>query len=263
MTITGNLTNAGNSTVAGNASGNGTGTDISGTLNGTVTGSSATGTGAHVADGAHISEGSTVTGSSDSGSGTVVEGNIRNSGQISGTSNKGDGLNLNATVSGGGKLSGNSVDGTGVHVSGDSAMNGGSLSGSTTNGSGMHLDGNLKHTPDSTINSSVVNGGHGQETTGQGSLVEVKPPVDPDKPELPVDKQAEKMMRIISNQQTITAQTGRQGTALQTSGYRPPEEPVEIEICVDGTCQSTNVHRQLSSASEGKDPESRKETKRQ
>ncbi|EDW1486789.1 filamentous hemagglutinin N-terminal domain-containing protein [Salmonella enterica subsp. enterica] len=250
--ITGNLTNTGNSTVAGNASGNGTGTNISGTLNGAVTGSSETGTGVHVNDGAHISAGSNVTGSSDTGSGTVVEGNINNLGQISGTSNKGDGLNLNATVSGGGKLAGNSVDGTGVHVSGNSAMNGGSLSGSTTNGSGLHLEGNLQHSPDSTINSSVAIGGQGQESTGQGSIVEVKPPVEPGKPEFPVDKQVEKMMNVISRQQVITGQTWHRGTALQTSGYRSSEEPVEIEICVDGTCQSANVHRQLSSASEGK-----------
>ncbi|EKO1959963.1 filamentous hemagglutinin N-terminal domain-containing protein [Salmonella enterica] len=250
--ITGNLTNTGNSMVVGNASGNGTGTNISGTLNGAVTGSSETGTGVHVNDGAHISAGSNVTGSSDTGSGTVVAGNINNLGQISGTSNKGDGLNLNATVSGGGKLVGNSVDGTGVHVSGNSAMNGGSLSGSTTNGSGLHLEGNLQHTPDSTINSSVAIGGHGQESTGQGGIVEVKPPVDPGKPESPVDKQVEKTMSVISRQQVITGQTWHRGTALQTSGYRSSEEPVEIEICVDGTCQSANVHRQLSSASEGK-----------
>ncbi|EDQ7954768.1 hypothetical protein CYE42_004190 [Salmonella enterica subsp. enterica serovar Oslo] len=141
-------------------------------------------------------------------------------------------------------------------------MNGGSLSGSTTNGSGLHLDGDLKHTPDSTINSSVATGGHGQESTGQGSLVEVKPPFEPGKPERPVDKQAEKMMSVISRQQTITAQTRHQGAALQMSGYRAPEEPVEIEICVDGMCQSANVDRQLSSASEGKGDASRKETKR-
>ncbi|EAO8184566.1 hypothetical protein AHV57_28570, partial [Salmonella enterica] len=252
VNITGNLTNAGNSTVAGNASGNGTGTNISGTLNGAVTGSSETGTGVHVIDGAQISAGSNVTGSSDTGSGTVVEGNINNLGQILGTSNKGDGLNLNATVSGGGKLAGNSVDGTGVHVSGNSAMNGGSLSGSTTNGSGLHLEGNLQHSPDSTINSSVAIGGQGQESTGQGSIVEVKPPVEPGKPEFPVDKQVEKTMSVISRQQVITGQTWHRGTALQTSGYRSSEEPVVIEICVDGTCQSANVHRQLSSASEGK-----------
>ena len=255
VNITGNLTNAGNSTVAGNASGNGTGTEISGALNGTVSGSSTAGTGAHVSDGAHISAGSSVAGSSDTGSGTVVEGSISNNGQISGTSNKGDGLNLNATVSGGGKLMGNSVDGTGVHVSGNSAMNGGSLSGSTTNGSGLHLDGDLKHTPDSTINSSVTIGGHGQESSGQGSIVEVKP-------ENPVDKQTEKMMSVISRQQAITAQKLRRGTVLQTSGYRPSDEPVEIEVCVDGECQSTNVHHQLSSASEGKDRMSEKDAKR-
>ncbi len=282
VTITGNLTNAGNSTVAGNANGNGTGTDISGALNGKVSGSSTTGTGAHVSDGAHISAGSSVAGSSDTGSGAVVEGNINSNGQISGTSNKGDGLNLNATVSGGGKLTGSSVDGTGAHVSGNSTMSGGSLSGSTTNGSGLHLDGDLKHTPDTSISNNVVAGGRGQESTGEGDIIEVKPPVEPDNPDTPVqpdnpdekpsnpvhpevpdvDKQAEKMMSVISRQQVITAQKLHRGTVLQTSGYRPSDEPVEIEVCVDGECQSTNVHHQLSSASEGKDRTSEKDAKR-
>ncbi|ENZ5957190.1 TPA: hypothetical protein ACTDLJ_004395, partial [Salmonella enterica subsp. enterica serovar Newport] len=238
------------------ATGNGTGAEISGSLDGVVTGSSTTGTGAHVSDGAHIAAGGSVTGTSDSGSGTVVEGHISNNGEISGTSDTGDGLNINAAVSGGGTLSGNSVNGAGVHVSGDSSMEGGRLSGSTTNGAGISLDGDLKHTPDSTINIHVVPGGAGQKNAGQGSVIEVKPSPEP-------DSQTGKMMREISRQQAVLAQTPGRGSVLQRSGYRTPDEPVELEICVDGNCQSANVDRQPSSGREGSDRGAQKAAGRQ
>ncbi|EAA9298105.1 hypothetical protein ADQ49_27795, partial [Salmonella enterica subsp. enterica] len=199
-------------------------------------------------NGAHISTSSNVTGFSDIGTGAVVEGNISNHGIISGNSNKGDGLNLSGIVSGGGQLTGNSVNGTGVHVSEGSALNGGRLTGNTTNGSGLHLDGDLKYTSDSTISSGVVAGGKGQKTTGKGRLIEVNsnnPDDKPGKPEIPeLGKQTEKMMGA------IIAQTLERGTVLQTSDYRLPDELVEIEVCIDGKCNSLNIHRQISSVPE-------------
>ncbi|EGP1135928.1 hypothetical protein IV596_002347, partial [Salmonella enterica] len=189
--ITGNLTNAGSSTVTGNASGSGTGVGITGGLNGTVSGNSVSGNGAHVGDGANISSGSSISGNSTSGSGTVVEGNISNSGQITGNSDSGDGLNLNGSVSGGGSLGGHSVDGAGANVSGNSHLGGGSLTGSTTNGTGINMGGNLTHTPDASVSGEVTAGGSGQASGGSGNIQEVdpntpEPPVTPDNPQPPV-----------------------------------------------------------------------------
>ncbi|EGP1138053.1 hypothetical protein IV596_004555, partial [Salmonella enterica] len=278
--ITGNLTNAGSSTVTGNASGSGTGAGITGGLNGTVSGNSVSGNGAHVGDGANISSGSSVSGNSTSGSGTVVEGNISNSGQITGNSGSGDGLNLNGSVSGGGSLGGHSVDGAGANVSGNSHLGGGSLTGSTTNGTGINMGGNLTHTPDASVSGEVTAGGSGQASGGSGNIQEVdpntpeppvtpdnpqppvtpdnpQPPVTPDNPQPPVTPdepgQPDTATRnVVSQQQAVLSQSGRatgeQGGFRPASGvpvpqrdYRQAEHHVSLEVCDDGECGTSGL----------------------
>ncbi|EBL9739271.1 large exoproteins involved in heme utilization or adhesion, partial [Salmonella enterica subsp. enterica serovar Miami str. 1923] len=231
VTISGNLTNAGNTTVSGSAAGNGTGVALNGTLNGTVSGTSDGGVGAHISDGAIITDGSQVSGSSAQGSGTVVSGGITNNGSIAGNSINGDGLVLNSTVAGGGSLSGDSTNGAGAHITGDTHLAGGSLSGTTTNGSGMQLDGILTHTNDSQVDISVQPGGSGSSYSGNGRL----------------QSTTENGRQFARHQQSVISQVPHARPLTQSAGYQAAPQPLDISLCSgEGPCRSLTVNQTLT-----------------
>ncbi|HIB1684258.1 TPA: beta strand repeat-containing protein, partial [Salmonella enterica subsp. enterica serovar Muenchen] len=181
VNVPGSLTSEGTTTVTGNATGNGTGAAVSGTLNGDIYGSSTSGTGAVVGDGANISQGSQVNGQSGTGTGSVTEGNVTNQGIISGQSDKGtgtalggnlsgnglvtgttngpgDGVNLSGNVSGG-VVTGHADNGTGVNISGSNTLTGTTVNGSSGSGNGLVLTGTVNN------NGSTLNG---QSGSGDG-----------------------------------------------------------------------------------------------
>ncbi|EBR4950001.1 hypothetical protein B6T47_23520 [Salmonella enterica] len=243
VTISGNLTNAGSTSISGSATGNGTGVALNGTLNGTVSGTSDGGVGAHISDGAIITDGSRVSGSSAQGSGTVVSGGITNDGSIAGNSTNGDGLVLNSTVAGGGSFSGVSTNGAGAHITGDTHLAGGSLSGTTTNGSGMLLDGTLTHSADASISTTVTPGGNGQEITGSGT--ETPPDITPPDVTPPVDSTVQRY-RLLSRQSVIS-QVPHARPLTQSAGYQAAPQPLDISLCSgEGPCRSLTVNQTLT-----------------
>ncbi|HGA5941779.1 TPA: hypothetical protein ACIS3Y_004341, partial [Salmonella enterica subsp. enterica serovar Saintpaul] len=192
VNVPGSLTSEGTTTVTGNATGNGTGAAVSGTLNGDIYGSSTSGTGAVVGDGANISQGSQVNGQSGTGTGSVTEGNVTNQGSISGQSDRGtgtalggnlsgnglvtgttngpgDGVNLSGNVSGG-VVTGHADNGTGVNISGNSTLTNVSVNGSTLHGTGVNVSGNLTNTGNTEVSGNTSAGGTGVHIN-QGSNV--------------------------------------------------------------------------------------------
>ncbi|HGG5248970.1 TPA: beta strand repeat-containing protein [Salmonella enterica subsp. enterica serovar Paratyphi B] len=176
--VSGSLTNAGSTTVKGEATGSGTGASVGGTLNGsidstsvsgsgavvngtvngTVKGTSASGSGTVVGDGANITQGSQVNGLSGSGAGLSVEGNVTNGGSITGTTNgTGDGVSLTGDVSGG-AVSGNAPDGTGVNITGDTTLSDVSVTGTTATGTGVGVNGHLTNTGSTVVNGTAASG---------------------------------------------------------------------------------------------------------
>lgn len=176
--VSGSLTNAGSTTVKGEATGSGTGASVGGTLNGsidstsvsgsgavvngtvngTVKGTSASGSGTVVGDGAKITQGSQVNGLSGSGAGLSVEGNVTNGGSITGTTNgTGDGVSLTGNVSGG-AVSGNAPDGTGVNITGDTTLSDVSVTGTTATDTGVGVNGHLTNTGSTVVNGTAASG---------------------------------------------------------------------------------------------------------
>ncbi|HGB4253882.1 TPA: filamentous hemagglutinin N-terminal domain-containing protein [Salmonella enterica subsp. enterica serovar Virchow] len=147
INVPGNLTSAGTTTVTGNATGNGTGAAVSGTLSGDIYGSSTSGTGAVVSDGADLTHGS-----------------------VTGTTNgTGDGVNLSGHVTGG-VVTGHADNGTGVNISGNSTLTNVSVNGSTLHGTGVNVSGNLTNTGNTDVSGNASAGGTGVHIN-QGSNV--------------------------------------------------------------------------------------------
>lgn len=188
MSVTGNLTGNDSATVTGQATGNGTGVDVSGKLNGAVSGSSSSGTGIRVTDGADIAQGSHVDGHSDSGTGAVIQGSVTNQGSITGQSGSGGGTLIGGTVTGkgditgtskgtgegvilagnvtGGGIIGQSDGGTGLSISDGSTLTDVTASGNTVTGTGVHVKGELLSKDGTTVTGSSSGNGTGMLLSG-------------------------------------------------------------------------------------------------
>ncbi|ELK9778882.1 filamentous hemagglutinin N-terminal domain-containing protein [Salmonella enterica] len=250
VSVSGNITAGGNTSISGNASSAGTGANISGTVNGDISGGSQSGSGVHITDGANISQGSHIAGNSTSGSGSTVEGNVTNGGTITGNSTDGDGINMNASVSGGGAMSGNSENQSGVHVSGNSHLDGVDLNGTTTDGSGIQVDGNLTYTEGTTIDNAVNAGGSGQASSGNGNISIYVPPVtppdvNPDNPDvMPPDVNPDvpvATLQQVLRQQAVNSQAPSRQPATQASGYQAKTRTVDISLCDGAECRSVSL----------------------
>ena len=152
VNITGNLTNTGSSSVTGTSQQGGTGVDLGGNVSGgSVTGSSATGSGVTVSGSSATINNVAVSGSTQSGSGVTVTGNLTNGG----------GGTLTGTAAG---------SGTGVTVSGaDSVLADVALSGSSATGTGVNITGNLTNTGSSSVTGTSQQGGTGVDLGGNVS----------------------------------------------------------------------------------------------
>lgn len=185
--VTGGLSGSG-TTVNGQATGGGTGVQVNGTLATDISGSSSSGTGVLVSDGANIAPGSHADGSSVSGTGAVTQGNIANQGSITGQSGAGTGAGIGGSVTGpghitgttngtgsgvnlagsvsGGTVAGHSTGGTGVSVTDNSVLADATVSGETLNGTGVHVTGNLTSTGATTVTGTSTGSGTGTILSG-------------------------------------------------------------------------------------------------
>ncbi|HFE7434991.1 TPA: hypothetical protein ACF99E_005082 [Salmonella enterica subsp. enterica serovar Newport] len=188
MSVTGNLTGSDSATVTGLATGSGMGVDIGGKLTGTISGSSSSGTGIRVTDGADIVQGSHADGNSESGTGAVIQGSVTNQGSISGQSGSGGGTLIVGTVAGkgditgtskgagegvilagnvtGGGIIGQSDGGAGLSISDDSTLTDVTASGFTVTGTGVHVKGNLVNKGGTTVTGAASGNGTGMLLSG-------------------------------------------------------------------------------------------------
>ncbi len=188
MSVTGKLTGSESAIVTGQATGNGTGVDVSGKLNGAVSGSSSSGTGIRVNNGADITQGSHLDGHSDSGTGTVVQGSVTNQGSITGQSGSGKGTLIGGAVTGkgeitgiskgtgegvilagnitGGNVTGQSDGGTGLSINDGSTLTDVTVSGNTATGTGVHVKGNIVSNSNMTVAGTASGTGTGTLLSG-------------------------------------------------------------------------------------------------
>ncbi|HGB4871147.1 TPA: beta strand repeat-containing protein, partial [Salmonella enterica subsp. enterica serovar Muenchen] len=164
VNISGDLTSS-NTTITGNASDNGSGVLLTGSVTGddtgknVITGSSAQGDGLLLSGEPAVTE-VTLNGSSEDGDGIKVTGNLTTNNVVAtgNASGDGSGISMAGNISGG-QWTGNAANGTGVNISGDSTLTDVSLSGTTTTGTGVGVSGNL------TTNNVVATG----SASGNGS----------------------------------------------------------------------------------------------
>lgn len=118
--VAGNLTNH-NTTLSGNASGQGSGVEVGGNITGgTITGNADSGNGVLVSGGDTTVTNATITGNTSTGTGVNISGNLVNGGSTTVAGNStgsGAGVELGGNVTGG-SVTGNADSGSGVLVSG-------------------------------------------------------------------------------------------------------------------------------------------------
>ncbi len=193
-----NLSNSGNSTITGTASGNGNGVNISGNItDGNITGS-ATGNGSGVStSGNSTLTNTTVNGSGMNGSGVNISGNLSNSGNstITGTaSGNGNGVNISGYVTDG-NITGSAVYGNGVEYTGPTTLTNTTVTGSSVYGM------NVKE--------------YSQDAVQQ---------------------------RALQTQAALGALRVEGSQVLETSGYRPEPQTLNISVCdEEGNCTRSTV----------------------
>ena len=193
-----NLSNSGNSTITGTASGNGNGVNISGNItDGNITGS-ATGNGSGVStSGNSTLTNTTVNGSGMNGSGVNISGNLSNSG--------------NSTITG--IASGN---GNGVNISG--YVTDGNITGSAVYGNGVEYTGPTTLTNTTVTGSSVY--GMNVKEYSQDAV----------------------QQRALQTQAALGALRVEGSQVLETSGYRPEPQTLNISVCdEEGNCTRSTV----------------------
>ena len=193
-----NLSNSGNSTITGTASGNGNGVNISGNItDGNITGS-ATGNGSGVSTSGNSKlTNTTVNGSGVNGSGVNILGNLSNSG--------------NSTITG--IASGN---GNGVNISG--YVTDGNITGSAVYGNGVEYTGPTTLTNTTVTGSSVY--GMNVKEYSQDAV----------------------QQRALQTQAALGALRVEGSQVLETSGYRPEPQTLNISVCdEEGNCTRSTV----------------------
>ena len=193
-----NLSNSGNSTITGTASGDGNGVNISGNItDGNITGS-ATGNGSGVStSGNSTLTNTTVNGSGMNGSGVNISGNLSNSG--------------NSTITG--IASGN---GNGVNISG--YVTDGNITGSAVYGNGVEYTGPTTLTNTTVTGSSVY--GMNVKEYSQDAV----------------------QQRALQTQAALGALRAEGSQVLETSGYRPEPQTLNISVCdEEGNCTRSTV----------------------
>lgn len=191
VSVSGGLTIKPDATVSGLATGGGTGVVTDGRLNGDIHGSSSSGVGIRVSDGADITQGSNASGHSESGTGAYIKGRVTNQGVIAGESVSGSGAYIGGDVTGegsitgiskeggegvilagsvtDGRVEGQSSTGTGLSINAGSTLINASGSGKTETGIGVHVKGDLVNSGNTTV--TGISTGKGTGTLLSGNVM--------------------------------------------------------------------------------------------
>ncbi|MBW5815991.1 filamentous hemagglutinin N-terminal domain-containing protein [Yersinia kristensenii] len=174
--IDGPLTNKGNTTVDGKAT-EGDGVQLNGAItDGTVNGTSDSGSGIKVDDDTQL-DNATLNGNSPDGKGVEIAGNLsgNNNSSVNGNTTNGTGVDVgeNATLSGGGRsdpltVNGNATGekGTGVHIDGNNTLDNTTINGHSIDGHGVEITGPTTNKGNTTINGNAAGDGHGVHING-------------------------------------------------------------------------------------------------
>ncbi|MDA5480694.1 filamentous hemagglutinin N-terminal domain-containing protein [Yersinia intermedia] len=165
--INGLLQNEGNTTIAGQSE-NGNGIQLEGAVSGgTVTGTSANGSGIKVVNDSNL-DNATLNGNSPDGKGVEIAGNLTgsNGSAVHGDTTNGTGVDIGKQIILGGGLddllnvTGNATgeNGTGVQFNGINILDNTLLTGNATNGTGVDINGLLQNEGNTTIGGQSDNG---------------------------------------------------------------------------------------------------------
>ncbi|ENU2135493.1 hypothetical protein ACE60T_005948, partial [Salmonella enterica] len=263
------------------------GVDLSGNVTGgSITGNaSGTGSGVNVSGSDSTATNTTISGNTADGTGVSISGNLTNTGSttVSGNSTgSGSGVGLSGNVTGG-IVQGDSLNGAGIRTEGHVNVSGSQLKGNSVNGTDLVVSGTLSHDPDTTIEAETV--------TGQENIQELKPVTPPpatddgsqpghdtdsgntdsgsdnpavDRPSVPSEPESQSerdpyaslrketevntLRQGAVNAQVINmnqpAQDGfhASGTSpVPVKGYLPPERKVDISLCDGENCRSVSL----------------------
>ncbi len=210
---------------------------------------------------------SSLSGSSVNGSGVSTSINLSNSGNstITGTaSGNGNGVNISGSVTGGNITGSATGNGSGVSTSGNSTLTNTTVNGSGVNGSGVNISGNLSNSGNSTITGTASGDGNGVNISGNvtngnitgnavhGNGVEYTGPTTLTNTTVTGSSvygmdvkeylQDAVQQRALQTQAALGALRAEGSQVLETSGYRPEPQTLNISVCdEEGNCTRSTV----------------------